>query len=169
MRIIGMLLLAGALLGLTACGGPPWKDYPYPAQGFAAAFPAPPIVQSVPGADAAHANAWYAEAKSDEGDFTVGVLDSAGSTKSADQILNEVPDAIAQGGTLKLMTYTAVMADKTPVMGRDFQVDKPGKPTLRARIFVYKNHVYEVVAISPKGPSDAPVTRFLDGFRLLAP
>jgi hypothetical protein len=168
MRIIGLLLLAGVLLGLTACAGPPWKDYPYPAQGFVAAFPTPPAVRTALGPDGVHA-VWFAEAKGSDGNFTIGVVDSSGSTKSPDEILSGVPDALAQGGTLKLMTYTAVMADKTAVMGRDFQVDKPGQATLRARVFVYGKHVYEVVAISPKGPNDAAVTKFLDGFRLLAP
>ena len=170
MRTTTSAALAAALVGLAACSGPPWKTYPFQDKGFIASFPAKPIVKDFP-AEPSHAATTMIDAATDQGEFTVAVIDGSASDKPADQVLSEVPDAMAkstpQGGTVRLLTYTAVMAGPTAIMGRDFQIERPGQPALRARVYVYNKRLYETVAVSPKGPTDPVVVKFLDSFLLL--
>ena len=125
MRTTTSAALAAALVGLAACSGPPWKTYPFQDKGFIASFPAKPIVKDFP-AEPSHAATTMIDAATDQGEFTVAVIDGSASDKPADQVLSEVPDAMAkstpQGGTVRLLTYTAVMAGPTAIMGRDFQI-----------------------------------------------
>jgi hypothetical protein len=158
--------LALALTTLIACKPPPWKVYGYPAWGFAAAFRTPPRLtetQASPKDNQPHA--FQAEGSAGARDLVVAVTDASGTTKTADQVLSEVPVAMAQaaGGTVRNVTYAAT----GKVVGREFLIDKAGQPSQRVRIYFANGKLYQIVAASPLGVDDPEVTGFLGSFRLL--
>jgi hypothetical protein len=161
-------MLGAALVALAACSPPPapLKEYTYPAWGFAVSFPAAPKVTDVPAsADGAQPHHLQIETPLPGYDFLVSVADGSASTKTDDEVLNQVPDVVAKsaGGTVTSQTYVAT----GKVVGRDVLIDKPGQATLRMRVYVSNKNLYQVAAQSARGPKDPQVEAFLDSFRLL--
>jgi hypothetical protein len=142
------------------------KAYSYPAWGFAASFPGEPTATDKPAsADGAQPHSFQLESSVASHDFVVAATDGSASSKSADEVLSEVPDAIAKGvgGTVTSRTYIAT----GQVVGREALIDKPGQATLRVRIYVLNKHLYQVAAQSALGPKDPEVVEFLDSFHFL--
>lgn len=160
MRVLS-LIVACALM-LTGCSIPPWKEYSYPAWGFAASFRVPPKATEAAATPAVPHNI-IVEANQAGRDFVVAATDASGSGKSDDEILAQVPQAMAQGGTLRTPTYAAI----GKVVGREALIDKPGQPTERVRVFVANHVLYQIAATSPLGPDDPEVADFLGRVRLL--
>jgi hypothetical protein len=165
MRIIPAMVLTVALAALAACSVPPLKPYAYPAWGFAISLRAPPKVVEIPASADGATPRRIALTLIDAGrSYDLSATDASKSTKSDDQILSEVPKAMAEGvgGTLGSETYVAT----GQVVGREFTIDKPGQATARVRIFVAHRRLYEIVSQSTLGPDDPEVTTFLDSFQL---
>jgi hypothetical protein len=135
----------------------------YPAWGFAVAFPAEPRITERPASAANNGvRSFSAETKGPDLYLAAIAFDIASSDKSADQIMSEVGQAMAKGGTLT-QTYTAT--GKT--LGREVLIETPGQASIRMRLFVAGKRLYEVGGQSPLGAKDARITRFMDSFRLL--
>jgi hypothetical protein len=165
MRMAGRWVPTLAALAAFACA-PPAKEYAYPGWGFAVSFRAPPKETDYPASpDGTKRHTFLVEAAVAGGDELVSVVDGTGSPKSEDQALDDAPQALAAyvGGTLGPITYAA----SGKVMGREFLLTRPGRPTSRVRVFVAKQHLYELIAQSALGPDDPETTTFLDSFRLL--
>jgi hypothetical protein len=165
MRATQTLLFAG-VLALSACSVPPFKEYAYPAWGFAVAFRGPPKVTDIPAtADGKGRHGFLVESVLAGRDDLVNVVDGTGSPKTEDQALNDAPNNLAKsvGGTLGPITYAAT----GKVMGREFLINRAGRPSARARVFVSHQHLYEVISQSSLGPDDPDSTMFLDLFHLL--
>ena len=165
MRIIPAIVLAAALVALSACSVPPLKPYAYPAWGFAVSFRAPPTVVETPAsADGATPHSIALTLVNAGRSYDLSATDASKSAKSDDQILSDVPRSMAEGvgGTLGPQTYVAT----GQVVGREFKIDKPGQATARVRIFVAHRRLYEIVSQSTLGPDDPEVTTFLDSFQL---
>ncbi len=168
MRIVTALLFGSCLLVQAACTKPPaLTEHVYPAWGFAAAFRDPPKETDMPAsADGTQRHTFLVESAAADRDNLVVVIDGSGSSKSDDQALADAPATLASsaGGTLGPITYVATGA----VVGREFSITRPGKPASRVRVFVARQHLYEVIAGPDHGPDDPEITRFLDSFRLTA-
>jgi hypothetical protein len=163
MRRAAILVLCG-LSFLGACSRPPpFREYRYPAWGFAVSFRAQPKETDYP-ATAGGAHSVLVESAHAGRDHLVNVIDGSGSTKSEDQALSAAPAALARyvGGTLGPMTYAA----SGKAMGREFLLSRPGRPPSRVRIFVWHKHLYELIAESSLGPDDPENEKFLTSFRL---
>jgi hypothetical protein len=162
--ILGHLM---ALLALAGCRAPPpFAEYSYPAWGFAVSFREPPkVTDYAPSADGKRRHTFLVESLLAGRDDLVNVVDGIGSPKSDDEVLASAPAALASyvGGTAGPVTYSATGS----VIGREFLLSRPGKPTSRVRIFVASQHLYEVISQSALGPDDPEVTSFLASFRLL--
>jgi hypothetical protein len=167
MRIIRTTVLAIALAATCACKPiPPLKEYAYPAWGFAVSFRgAPKQTDSPASPDGAARHTLLVESAMFGRDELVNVVDGSGSSKSDEQALSDAPASLAAaaGATLGPITYAAT----GKIMGREFLLNREGRPSARARIFVANKHLYEIVAQSPLGPDDREVSSFLDSFRLL--
>lgn len=74
-------------------------------------------------------------------------------------VLKEVP-----GGTATTRTYTAT---SDGLLGRQFDVEKDGKPVLRIRDFAAGGRFYTLVAKSAFGVDDPAVDQFLYSFHVL--
>jgi hypothetical protein len=169
MRVLIRLLFVAGLVALSDCTPPPaLKEYAYPAWAFAASFRAPPTQTDTPAAaDGTTAHTFLIESVLAGRDNLVNVIDGSNSTKSDDQALSDAPGVLATAvsGTLGPISYVATGA----VVGREFLINRQGKPASRVRVFVSNKHLYEVISQSSLGPDDPETTAFLDSFRLLAP
>jgi hypothetical protein len=169
MRIVRTLALTVAMAAVSACTpAPPLKEYAYPAWGFAVSFRAPPTVTDTPAAaDGSTAHTLTVEANVGGRDNLVNVIDGSSSTKSEEQALSDAPATLASsvGGTLGPITYAAT----GQIFGREFLLNRQGRPPARVQIFVSKKHLYELIAASDRGPTDPETSNFLASFRLLAP
>src|SRR5271167_4320146 len=91
MRIVTAAALALSLSSLTACSHP-WKEYAYPAWGFAVSFQSPPEVTDTPASvKDGTAHTFKVRAIESGRDLVVEVTDAAKSDKTADQMLTEIP------------------------------------------------------------------------------
>jgi hypothetical protein len=159
-------VFAAIVVGLSACSVPPMKEYAWPAWGFAVSFRGAPKQTDIPGtADGKGRHGFLIESSLAGRDDLVNVIDGTGSPKSEDQALTDAPGNIAKaaGATLGPITY----AGSGAVVGREFLLTKPGRPAARARVFVFHQHLYELISQSALGPEDPESAAFLDSFRLL--
>jgi hypothetical protein len=162
MRIVWIF---AASLALAGCAVPPLKEYAYPAWGFAVSFRNPPVVTDTPGsADGTAAHTFLVESNAAGRDFLVLVIDGSRSTKSDDEALNDAPANLAKSvnGQLGPITYAAVGA----VTGREFILNRAGRPAGKVRIFVANKRLYEIIGQSSLGPDESEVGEFFDSFRL---
>lgn len=163
MRIIPIFAVLAVIL--TGCSVPPWKEYVYPAWGFAASFRVPPKVTERPATpDGSIPRNVVVEAVQGGRDMVIMVTDASTTTKSDQQILTEVPEAMARDGKVGVPTYVAI----GQVVGREVTFDKPGQSSELVRIFVANHKLYELTAQSPLGTDDTEVTDFLGRVRLLS-
>lgn len=156
---------AALLVTLTACVPGPaakWTTLKEPAWGFAVDFPGPPkVVDNPPSAADNNVHSLLAQIKRDDVQLGVSVFDAAHSDKSPDQLLSGMAQAMGKDAKLT-QTYVAV----GKVVGRDMQIESPGQPIVRMRVFVADHKLYEVIGASVRGPTDPTLVRFLDSFRL---
>jgi hypothetical protein len=163
MRIVTASALALLLLGLVACTKP-LKEYSYPAWGFAVSFREPPMETDTPAARDGTAHTFQARTVSNDRVLVVTVTDAAGSDKTDDQILSEVPQAAIQSSGGTVSGHADVKAGA--VVGREVTIDRGAQPSERLRVFVANKKVYQVIARA-SDPDDKEVLAFMDSFRLL--
>jgi hypothetical protein len=165
MRIITAGALSLALLALTACSKPQWKEYDYPAWGFGVSFQAQPAVTDTPAAAGAP-HSFQAQATQDGVNLVVIAIDSQAAGKSDQDLLADIPDEMVRGsgGTVKSL----VNATAGKLAGREITIDHGSDPTERARVFVLNGRVYQVITQTPQDSDAATATKFLDSFHLLA-
>ncbi len=167
MRIVRTVVLTVVMAAAWACTPVPrLKEYVYPSWGFAVSFRAPPKETDTPAAsDGTTAHAFLVESSLGGRDELVNVIDGSNSTKSEDQALADAPATLASavGGTLGPITYAAT----GKVIGREFLLNRRGRPAARVQIFVANKHLYELIAQSDRGPDDPELTTFMALFRLI--
>ncbi len=165
MRVSFAAALAVSLLALAACSKPSQpKAYDYPAWGFGITFPTPPTVTEAQ-ATANSPHSLQAEEVVNDVHLVVIAMDSQTAGQTDQQLLASVPDEMvtSSGGTYK--SARDVTAGKTP--GRELVIDRGQDPTERARVFVVKGRVYQVITQTPEGQDDADATKFLNSFHFL--
>jgi hypothetical protein len=166
MRRLASLAIVLVAFGMTACNAPPMKEYAYPAWGFAASFWSPPKVTD---SRASGSEPHYLLVESEQAGRQFAVY--AGEGLHADATIDAVgPDAAqrfakAMGGEVGPMTYASTAAG---VLGREFEIDRNGKPYAAVRVFIANGRFYEVGAQSVLGPDDPAAKDFLDSFRITA-
>ena len=99
-------------------------------------------------------------------DLVVIAIDSQAAGKSDQDLLAEIPDDMVRssGGTVKSL----VNANLGTLVGRDITIDHGADPTERARVFVLKGRVYQVITQTPQDGDATVAPKFLDSFHLLA-
>jgi hypothetical protein len=164
MRIVTAAGLAALLVAVSACSKP-WKEYSYPAWGFAASFREMPKVTDTPsGKDGAPAS-YSVETVQGDRHLVVSVIDTSNSGKTDEQVLRDIPDDIVRstGGTV---TGHAEVTS-AGVAGRELTIDRGNDPTERVRVFAANHRVYQVITETSQGADDPEATKFLTSFRLL--
>ncbi|HEY3887140.1 MAG TPA: hypothetical protein VGL73_01105 [Caulobacteraceae bacterium] len=166
MRIVRIVVLTVAMAAWACTPVPPFKAYAYPSWGFAVSFRGAPTVTDTPAApDGSTAHTLLVESSLAGRDDLVNVIDGSSSAKSEDQALADAPATLAGsvGGTLGPITYAAT----GETIGREFVLNRQGRPPARVRIFVANKHLYELIAQSSLGTDDPETANFLTSFRLL--
>jgi hypothetical protein len=164
MRAFKAAVLTASLLALAACSAPQWKAYNYPAWGFTVSFKTPPAVTET-ASTATSPHSIQAEATQDGVHLVVIAIDSQAEGKSDQQLLADIPEDMVRssGGTVR----SSVNATADKVAGREITIDHGADPAERARVFVVKGRVYQVVTQTPDGSDNTTdAAQFLDSFHL---
>jgi hypothetical protein len=167
MRIAAAAVLALSLIALTSCSKPkpqPWKEYDYPAWGFAASFRMAPTVTDTP-ASASTPRSFKLEAVEGATDLVVLVTDASVTDKTDAQLLTAIPQDMVESSGGTVTGHADVASGK--VVGRELTIDRGADPTERARVFVANHRIYQVITRLPTGGDAAEVTQFLNAFHLL--
>ena len=167
MRRLTLLAVCVAALALAGCGHRiKTKEYVYPAWGFKVSFNVPPETKDTPAAADGTPHSFLAEAHTHNHDFVVTAFDIPPPHGDLDGFGDSTSAYIAkhQGGQVQGQTYVATFED---LMGREFRIDKNGRPYATMRVFQVGDRFYEVIAVSAHGPSDPAVSDFLYSFHAL--
>jgi hypothetical protein len=163
-RVFILPLIAVALLTVS-CQPPKTLEYVYPAWGFRISFVAAPKVTEKPAEPDGLPHSVLMETDSGGRDFAVDVSDATAT--DIDQVTDTlVPLMLKQvpGGTADIRTYAATFEG---LLGRQFDIEKNGKPDLRVRVFLAGDRLYALVAKSVFGVDDPAVDQFLYSFHVL--
>ena len=87
-----------------------------------------------------------------------------------DEMLNNARDSMISSANGKLILETRISLGDT--VGREFTLDYEmldgNDGTMKARIYLVKNRLYQVMVLADKANADAAsITKFLDSFKLL--
>jgi hypothetical protein len=159
--------LVATALALAACKpAPPFKEYAYPAWGFAARFWAPPEATETPAAPG-QPHSLMLESRQAGRDFVVSVGEGVRPGVTIDTIGADYARRAAKAMDVDVgpQTYAATGQG---VLGREYALMKNGKPYATIRAFLANDRFYEIAAQSVLGPDDPPVKAFLDTFRITA-
>jgi hypothetical protein len=165
--LVAAFALAALLLGACSPGALPTKEYAYPAWGFRASFPSPPVETAKPGApDGSQPNSGLVEATGSGRDFAVWAADVSKSNMSLDDLASNAADHVARGmgAAVGVRTYAAT---GDGVLGREFQLTQGDKWVMTVRVFLAGGKFYEVIAKSDRGKDDPAVQAFLTSFHTL--
>ena len=160
MRILMLTItLAFALAG---CMARPWTEHAYPAWGFAAAFPAPPVESDT---STATVRSFAVNGAGEDRTLAIGVIDLTGVSKTDDQVMSEAIQAIA-GDRPVTVAYWALGPAGAQQMGRAAVIDRGGGLKMTLHVLVANRRLYQVSAVS-LGTKSPKTERLLDSFRLI--
>jgi hypothetical protein len=162
MRIL-MLTLTIAL-ALAGCLARSWTEHAYPAWGFAAAFPAPPIEADT---STATVRSFALTGSGEDKTLAVGVIDLTGVTKPDEQVMSEAIAAIA-GDRPVTVAYWALGPAGAQHMGRAAVIDRGGGLKMTLHVLVANGRLYQVSAVS-LGAKSPKTEKFLGSFRIIEP
>ena len=165
--VLGAVFVVATASALAACKpAPPFKEYAYPAWGFAARFWAPPQATETPAAPG-QPHGLMLESKQAGRDFVVSVGEGVRPDVTIDVIAPVYARRAAKAMEVDVgpQTYAATGQG---VLGREYALMKNGKPYATIRAFLANGRFYEVAAQSVLGPDDPAVKDFLDTFRITA-
>ena len=160
MRILMLTItLAFALAG---CMARPWTEHAYPAWGFAAAFPAPPVESDT---STATVRSFAVNGAGEDRTLAIGVIDLTGVSKTDDQVMSEAIQAIA-GDRPVTVAYWALGPAGAQPLGRAAVIDRGGGLKMTLHVLVANRRLYQVSAVS-LGTKSPKTERLLDSFRLI--
>ena len=162
MRIL--MLTMTIALALAGCMARPWTEHAYPAWGFAAAFPAPPVEADT---STATVRSFAVTGSGEDKTLAVGVIDLTGVTKPDDQVMSEAIAAIA-GDRPVTVAYWALGPAGNQHMGRAAVIDRGAGLKMTLHVLVANRRLYQVSAVS-LGSKSPTTEKFLDSFRIIEP
>jgi hypothetical protein len=167
-KMLALILIAITLSGCQTAG---WKEFRSAEGSFSVLMPGIPeeqaqTIDTLAGAVDAHLFVLAAEDAAylvSYSDYPKIVVQQS----NADDILDGVRDGEAANVRGALLSEQIISLDDYP--GRELKIDTlDGKVTLRSRIFLVNNRLYQVVAVIPKDhpTSDKNIDKFLESFTL---
>ena len=162
MRIL--ILTITVAFALAGCMARPWTEHAYPAWGFAAAFPAPPVETDT---STPAVRGFAVTGSGEDRTLAVGVIDLIGVTKPDDQVMSEAIAAIA-GDRPVTVAYWALGPAGAQRLGRAAVIDRGGGLKMTLRVLVANGRLYQVSAVS-LGAKSPKTEKFLDSFRIIEP
>jgi hypothetical protein len=155
MRIIGLVVLT-FLIGANPAGA--WEEYVYLDRGFAIQFPTRPQMRTathqstlVKGLPAA-----IYSVEDDHVLYRMTVVDLAGHTDAANNLLNEAAYFLMREGDVLFTDFPRVYQDERAIYGLTLVVDRTDGSRARTSLYVSKGRLYvaDAIVLTARGDKD---------------
>jgi len=163
MRIISLVVLT-FLIGASPAAA--WEEYVYLDRGFAIQFPTRPQVRTathqstlVKGLSAA-----IYSVEDDHVLYRITVVDLAGHTDAATNLLNEAAYALMREGDVLFTDFPRIYQDERAIYGLTLVVDRMNGSRARTSLYVSKGRLYvaDAIVLPARGDKDMTVPSRFD-------
>ena len=139
-----------------------WREYQYPDEGFTAAFPAEPKVETtsyrVAGGRVVEARVY--SVVQEGGEFKVTVADLSHSEMSEGNVMAYAVLMLSRGGEVKF----DIPHSTRRIIGRQTSIDGVDGSQTYASVFFHNRRLYQIEGTAPAGGSTADAIRFQQSF-----
>jgi hypothetical protein len=160
MRLITFIV--AMLAASTPAGAQAWSEYEYPNEGFTAAFPAEPKVETTsykaPGGRLVEARVY--SVVQEGGEFRVTVADMPHPETSEGNVMAYAVFMLSRKGELRLNLAHATRR----IIGRQAIIDGVDGSQVYASVFFHNGRLYQIEGTIPAGGSTADAFRFQQSF-----
>ena len=160
-----MRLIAFIVALLVACapaGAQTWGDYEYPDEGFTAAFPAEPKVETTSykasGGRLVEARVYSVMRKG--GEFKVTIADLSQTEMSEGNVMAYAVLMLSRGGEVKI----DIPHSTRRIIGRQASIDGVDGSQIYASVFFHNRRLYQIEGTVQAGGSTADAIRFQQSF-----
>jgi hypothetical protein len=145
----------------TPAGAQGWSEYKYPNEGFTAAFPAEPKVETT----SYQAAGGVVEARvysvvREGGEFKVTVADLSHTEMSEGNVMAYAVLMLSRGGEVKF----DIPHSTRRIIGRQASIDGVDGSQTYASVFFHNRRLYQIEGTAPAGGSTADAIRFQQSF-----
>jgi len=163
MRIISLVVLT-FLIGASPAAA--WEEYVYLDRGFAIQFPTRPRMRTathqstlVKGLSAA-----IYSVEDDHVLYRITVVDLAGHTDAATNLLNEAAYALMREGDVLFTDFPRIYQDERAIYGLTLVVDRMNGSRARTSLYVSKGRLYvaDAIVLPARGDKDMTVPSRFD-------
>ncbi len=160
MRLVTFIV---AMIAASApAGAQGWKEYQYPNEGFAAAFPAEPKVETtsyrVAGGRLVEARVYSVVREG--GEFKVTVADLSQTEVSEGNVMAYAVLMLSRGGEIKF----DIPHSTRRIIGRQTSIDGADGSQIYASVFFHNRRIYQIEGTASAGGSAADAIRFQQSF-----
>jgi hypothetical protein len=160
MRLITFLV--ATTVASASAGAQGWKEYEYPNEGFTAAFPADPKVETAsyraPGGRLVEARVYSVVREG--GAFKVTIADLSDTEMSEGNIMAYAVLMLSRGGEVKI----DIPHSTRRIIGRQASIDGVDGSQTYASVFFHNRRLYLIEGTVPAGGSNADGIRFQQSF-----
>jgi hypothetical protein len=160
MRLITIIV---AMIAATASANAQgWREYQYPNEGFTAAFPAEPKVEttSYRAAGGRVVDARVYSVVQEGGAFKVTVADLSHTEVSEGNVVAYAVLMLSRGGEVKF----DIPHSTRRIIGRQTSIDGVDGSQTYASVFFHNRRLYQIEGTAPAGGSTADAIRFQQSF-----
>jgi hypothetical protein len=139
-----------------------WREYEYPNEGFTAAFPAEPKVEttSYQASGGRLVEARVYSVVQEGGEFKVTVADLSHTEMSEGNVMAYAVMMLSRGGEIKL----DIPHSTRRIIGRQASIDGVDGSQTYASVFFHNRRLYQIEGTVPAGGSTADAIRFQQSF-----
>ena len=161
MRLI-TLIVAIIAASAPAAGAQGWREYEYPNEGFTAAFPAEPKVEttSYQASGGRLVEARVYSVVQEGGEFKVTVADLSHTEMSEGNVMAYAVLMLSRGGEIKI----DIPHSTRRIIGRQASIDGVDGSQTYASVFFHNRRLYQIEGTVPAGGSTADAIRFQQSF-----
>jgi hypothetical protein len=160
MRLI--TLIAAIIAASAPACAQGWREYEYQNEGFIAAFPAEPKVETTsyqgPGGRLVEAHVYFVVQKS--GEYKVTVADLSHTEMSEGNVMAYAVMMLSRGGEVKF----DIPHSTRRIIGRQASIDGVDGSQTYASVFFHNRRLYQIEGTAPAGSSTADAIRFQQSF-----
>jgi hypothetical protein len=160
MRLITLIVAIIAATASASAQG--WREYQYPDEGFTAAFPAEPKVETTPYrvAGGRLVEARIYTVVQEGGEFKVTVADLSQTEVSEGNVMAYAVLMLSRGGEIKF----DIPHSTRRIIGRQTSIDGVDGSQTYASVFFHNRRIYQIEGTVPAGGAAADAIRFQQSF-----
>ena len=160
MRLITFIV--AIIAAIAPAGAQGWREYQYPNEGFTAAFPAEPNVETTsyraPGGHLVEARVY--SVLQEDGEFKVTVADMSDAEESEGNVMAYAVFRLSRRGEMKFN----IPHSTRRIIGRQASIDGVDGSQTYASVFFHNRRLYQIEGTVPAGGSTADAIRFQQSF-----